>query len=180
MLPDGGGDDKKPTHDMAQATTPVLLDKASREPRSATSVHVNPSTAVAASAESESGHSRERNAPLTDSPTSSATVVGREFVAPEDAVQTPLPGDPNEPQTWEDLIVAGAIVASDSDPDFGLAWLRELEKPIFGLSSLDEFNGFEVGGFTPKTGGIFFHDGDRRIPRPSGAGEANIRSRIKR
>ena len=151
MLPDDGGDDKKPTHDMAQPTTPVLLDKASREPRSAASVHENPSTAVAASAESESGHAEERNAPLTNSPASSATVVGRESVAPEDAVQTPLPGDPNEPHIWEDLIVAGA-----PDPDFVSPWLRELIKPIFGLSSLDEFNGFEVGGFTPKTGEYSF------------------------
>ena len=51
MLPDGGGDEEKLTHDMAPSTAPVMLDTVSREPEPVASMHERPSDAFLASAE---------------------------------------------------------------------------------------------------------------------------------
>ncbi|MBA3726941.1 MAG: hypothetical protein H0W86_10940, partial [Armatimonadetes bacterium] len=42
------------------------------------------------------------------------------------------------------------------DGDFVSPALLELVRPAFGLSSLDAFEGFQAGGFTPKTGEYSF------------------------
>ena len=98
---------------------------------------------------SESGHAEESNGHQTDPAASSTTVVSPEAVAPVDAVQSAL--SPDDIETWEDFIESGA-----TDPDFVSPALQEFKKGAFGLSSLDEFNGFEVGGFTPNAGEYSF------------------------
>ena len=66
MLPDGGGDEEKLTHDVAPPTAPVMLDTVSREPEPVASMHERPSDAFLASAESDSGHAEESNGHQTE------------------------------------------------------------------------------------------------------------------